>query len=240
MFVRIGQLFFVAILLIASTGEASHHEPQHIKDLRELLEAINSSVTGYVKEGKQVDWPVHGHGASCFTDSSGLVNALLQHSYNLTESDYQKWLGKETPEAQDYYRAVISKHHFQRLENVTDLAPGDFIVIRFPKEIAGEGDATGYIGIVDHHATSTLEQTRPFVPLTQQWVVDIIDCVSKGHDSKDSRYLSKGQYYPGLGRGKMRLYIDTKGVVVGFTWGPSGLVYYPGTVYPIITGRYIK
>jgi hypothetical protein len=82
--------------------------------------------------------------------------------------------------------------------------------------------------------------TAPLVTGTKQYDVPVIDASSSGHGSLDTRYISASNFNDGIGRGILRLYTNSKGALVGYTWSTyPNSDYYSQSQRPLLVGRLI-
>jgi hypothetical protein len=230
-------LLMVSLISFQTTIEAGH-DPKHLEDVRALLAQTANGNTSYLSGAIQVTWKgYHGAKAStCFTDSSGLLDALFNHSYGFNSTYFLQWLGTARPLAQDYYQAILTGNRFLPIANLADVRPGDILSIKF-NDVSGID--LGYVAIVDKQPTF-MNQKHPFVEGAQQWAVYVIDCATTGHGTKDTRHLGSGAYSSGLGRGTIRFYIDMNGRIVAYTWSRhEGSPCFLSSVRPVAIGRLI-
>ena len=229
-------LFFLATFSLQAIEEAF---PLHLIDLRVLTSQVTPENTSYEHGVIDVEWKGYQNAkkAVCHTDCSGLIDALLTHSYKLNRGDFRRWFGKERPLAKDYFRAIIYQNNFLRMNKINQVKEGDLLAIRFLPGAKNKDDDTGHLAIVDE-LPKQIDNIAPIVKNTQQWVITVIDCAHEPHGVKDSRYLGEKKYYDGLGRGSMRLYTDESGHIVGYTWSTrKATKYFPVTQHPVAIGR---
>jgi hypothetical protein len=220
-----------AELPAAFTGD----EPKHLQAARRLVRDVKPRNNSYEHKVDVVKWQVKAKDrpAECHTDCSGLLNALLRHSYGVTKQDRKAWIGKERPQAKDYYQAIRAENGFRRVGRVQDLRPGDILTIQYP---AGLPD-TGHLLIVAE-TPRRREATAPTVAKTEQWEVKVIDCSHTGHGTKDTRRKADGGFYSGVGRGTFRLYARRSGTLAGYAWSNwSGSTFYGPDERRLTAGR---
>lgn len=231
---------FLAFLTFAFfSGQAIEAFPLHLIDLRVLLGQISSEDTSYEHGVVDVQWKGYkgSKKALCHTDCSGLMDALLTHSYHLNRTDFRRWFGREKALAKDYFRAVIYQNNFARITQIKEIKTGDFLVIRFLPGAKNQDNDTGHIAIIDE-APQLIDSIPPLVKNSHQWVVSVIDCAHEPHGIKDTRYIGEKKFYDGLGKGKMRLYTDADGHILGYAWSTrKSTKYFPSTQHPIAIGR---
>lgn len=230
--------WLICLFLISISSLSA--DPRLLTDLRVLLEQVTPSNTAYVHGRPRVVWQgEHGAAAAvCFTDCSGLIDALLRHSYGYTPADLHRWTGKRRPKARDYYRMIKENSHFQRIFRIADVQPGDILAIWYPPGAPDPGHDTGHVAVIDA-VPDAMQAKRPFISNTRQWKLTVIDS-SGGHGIDDTRYLGNGKHRRGLGKGAMRLYTDQEGNLVGYTWSLGNeSVYHPNDERPLAIGRFL-
>lgn len=237
--IRFFQVFCALVLFTTSNVYAIEAFPLHLIDIRVLLGQVDAESTSYEHGVMDVQWKGHqgAKKAACHTDCSGLIDALLIHSYQLNRPDFRRWFGKERPLAKDYFRAIIYQNNFLRLNQIKEIKTGDFLVIRFLPGAKNKDNDTGHVAIIDE-APLLIEASPPLIKNSHQWLVSVIDCAHEPHGVKDSRYLGEKKYYDGLGKGKMRLYTDADGHILGYTWSTrKSTKYFTVTQHPVAVGR---
>lgn len=202
-----------------------------------LIQHLRLNNTDYRHTNTLVTWAgVNGATQyTSYTDCSGFLNALLTQTYGLTASGFDAWLHTRRPLAKDYYTAILAQNGFTRIRRITNLRPGDIIAIRYLNN--APGDNTGHIMLVAG-APQRRVPSQPQIPDTVQWSVQVIDSSTSGHGPTDTRRLSDGQFHRGAGEGILRLYADTQGTIVGYTWSEAASsVYFDATTRPLVVGR---
>ena len=164
-----------------------------------------------------VVWPgdESGKRAACRTDCSGFINALLKHTYQLTDEQLSAMLQARRPLAKHYYAAIAAGHGFQAIASLQQAQAGDIIAVRYIKSEKGEN--TGHVMLM----SGTPRQrpaSEPVVAGTVQWEVPVIDESESGHGLHDTRHLAEGGFRDGLGAGVLRIYTDAAGKIVGHSW----------------------
>jgi len=190
--------------------------PKHLTEAIALADAIKPDQTEYRHRPSVMKWPSEG-GPECRTDCSGFVDLLLQHSYSWADKDWlEEQTGKLRPLASDLYDAVLAHHGFDPVAKISDVQPGDFIVMKYPED----NDNTGHTMLVEHSPRSH-SASAPVHDTDRQWEVDVIDETSSPHGETDSRYKGTGVKNGGLGRGTFRLYTHSDGSFSGYAWSLS-------------------
>ncbi|MEP6900958.1 MAG: hypothetical protein ABJA66_04360 [Actinomycetota bacterium] len=182
---------------------------------RKLVENVLLENTDYQHKNGFVKWKgIDGateYGSH--TDCSGLLNALLERSYNLKSNDFKDWLGVRRPLAITYHDAIENEQGFTRIKRVTEIKPGDIIAIKYPPD----SDNSGHIMMVEK-SPHKRAPTSPIIKSAQQWEVTIIDSSESGHGKTDTRRLPDGSFAQGVGEGIFRLYTDQNNVIIGYSW----------------------
>lgn len=187
-------------------------EPKHLAAARDLLAHLDLKNTNYE----------HGAGNVTFsgtreshTDCSGFVDALLRHCYSYDESAFKQWFGSRRPTAARYHDAIEAETGFTRVRYVRDLRPGDLLAVKYLMNKENTGHVMLASGL-----PRRMEAKKPFVDGTEQWEVAVIDSSQSGHGTQDTRHKKghDGKDHDGLGEGRLRLYTEREGGVVGFTW----------------------
>ena len=158
----------------------------------------------------------------CTTVCSGFLTKMLTQTYGYTSNYFQSWTGSSSPHAATYYNEIITHDHFSQITQVSQVMQNDIIALQYP---AGSS-STGHIMIV---ASAPVLRTAsaPLVTGTTQYEVSVLDCSSTGHGSTDTRYISSGVFHSGAGRGIFRLYVNSSGNIVGYSWSTySSSTYY--------------
>ena len=111
---------------------------------------------------------------------------------------------------------LLRKTTFNASSRISDVRPGDVIAIKYP---AGS-ENTGHVMLVAA-APQRSQNSEPMVAGTEQWTVTIIDETSSSHGKGDTRLGADGKSRAGVGRGVFRIYADSRGNVMGYTWSTS-------------------
>lgn len=226
--------FFIFIFCNLLSAEI----PPHLKALRELQENTLPANTSYRHKDSVVTWK-GDDGAKiyqCHTDCSGLVDALLIHTYHFDKESLFVWLGgNKRPRAENYYHRIVEEKGFKRIWSVSDILPGDFIAMKYLPGAGDKGHDTGHILVVNQPP----EKISPKSEDLQRYAVQIIDC-SKGHGKKDTRYFDD-TFHAGIGKGTFALFTNTKGKIEGYSWTTSNRSeFYGSDRRPVAIGRLTK
>lgn len=208
--------------------------PKHLIDVRHLQEGVLPQDNSYVPHGIDVKWKGFGSDKYvCHTSSSGLIDALLMHSYSMTHKRLDAWLGNiEYHRAASYFDAIYNGKEFTIITGINEVKPGDIIAIKYLP--CAEG--SGHVMIVDSKPVSR-EAMHPDVEGAYQWTLSVIDCSREGHGPTDSRNLHP-LHLQGIGKGTFRIYTTFRGEIIGYTWSTEpDSVFYDQYSTPIAIGR---
>ena len=232
-------VFCVAAFIYVLWGIAMAQKPgrQTPLELAQLLvRELQSENTSYQHKDGYIKWKGE-NGADAYesrVDCSGLINILLERSYGLTTNDFEKWLGKRRPYAEDYFDAIVEQSNFRLITKIGTVQPGDIIAIRYPP---GTNENTGHIMIVSG-TPSSRKATKPEVDGTEQWELSVIDSSESGHGKTDTRHKADGTFGQGVGQGVLRLYTSSNGEIVGYTWSTLSVSdYYDKSTRQLVIGR---
>lgn len=202
-----------------------------------LIQNVTPANNTYVASTGIVSWAGQNGAIAyvCSTQCSGYLNRVLTQTYGYTNSYYASWMGVSYPKATNYYNEIITQDHFTNILSVNQIMQGDIIAMQYPPG----STATGHVMIVD--SAPTLRTTSsPLVPGTSQYEVVVMDCSGSGHGSTDTRYISNGVFEDGIGKGVFRLYVNSTGNIVGYTWSTySNSTYYDQSQRHLAVGRLI-
>lgn len=149
------------------------------------------------------------------TMCNSFVTAMLSRAYGFNDNFYRLWTGMRSPTAARISEMTRAGRLMQTLPSVNDVRPGDLVVIDYGDPTSS---ATGHVAFVEALPVVRYPQSAPLVPDTIQYEVSVIDSARTGHGPTDTRRLPDGSWVPGIGRGVMRLYVNTRGAVVGYAW----------------------
>jgi hypothetical protein len=183
---------------------------------QKLQQNINSQNTAYKHKDNIVSWGDDGNSLQCYADCSGFFNAVVAKTFNWKEDDFKATWGHKRMFAYHYFYAIVSGNHFRQIKNISDILPGDIIVLQYADRSQHE-DNTGHVMLIvslprPHKPSKVIE------PNTLQYEVAVIDCSKSPHGKSDTRFNSDGSDYSGLGSGIFRLYTDAQGNIAGYSW----------------------
>lgn len=206
----------VSFLGLFGIINADSHIVRHLADAQQLQENVLPEDNSYRHKNIDVSWK-GSNGVlkyMCHADCSGLIDALLEHSYGYTKEELQTWIGgKRRPLSKHYYDTIAAEKGFSKIDKLSDAKPGDFIAIKFPPD----NEDTGHIMIIAA-LPQLREASAPIVEHTKQWTIVVIDSTTHGHGPTDTRYKAPKIFQEGIGKGSIRIYTDASNTPVGYTW----------------------
>jgi hypothetical protein len=221
------------------------HAP-HLKDAEELIDHLNK--IGWPKERKynryrtgsektEVKWGTRGQPTTYknLSQCASFVTETLKHTYPrwADRGDFFKAnFGHHSPFANDYYDKIADSEnpapHFRAIRKVTDLQPGDIIVIKYPES----EDLTGHVMLV--RDVKGRHEGGPRLDGATQYKVETIDTTRNPHGRhSDTRITGE----TGVGYGQMTFYADENGMFAGYRWSLSSGRINPADTHPIIAAR---
>ncbi len=205
----------VAFALAKLAVAADPSVPPHVQAAYDLLKTTKPDNTTYQHQGGEVHWQGDaGVAASeCKTDCSGFVDALIKHSYGLSDAQLKDWLKTKRPLAKHYHEIIAEQKGFQKIDSLQKATVGDLLAVQYP---AGEKNTGHMMLIVD--APRKHETSPPIQPGTIQWEVGVIDVSQSGHGNTDTRHHPDATSGSGLGKGVLRVYTDAAGSIAGYSW----------------------
>lgn len=234
--IRVEGLLIISLLFFCGVAVGTKRK-SHLDWAKILVKELLAENTSYQHKNGYVKWKGQD-GADVYeshTDCSGFINALLERAYGLTSDEFEQWLGKRRPFAITYYTAIVNEQSFKRIELVKDVQPGDIIAIKYPDG----SENTGHIMVVAETPRER-KPSKPEIEGTTQWEIDVIDSSESGHGKTDTRRRSDGSFGSGVGEGVFRVYTDSKGQMVGYTWSTfANSEYYDQSARQLVIGRLV-
>lgn len=213
-------------------------EPPHLTQAKQLVENLRGATENKYGGGKaHIEWEADH--CSARTVCSSFTTLLIEHTYGWTGKDIRVWLDSTHPEADAYHDAIIARHRFKRIVHVTALRPGDILAVKYADHHVSKNgvEDTGHVMIVAA-APQSMNDRKPVVAGTRQYLVTVIDSSASGHGPNDTRHQPNGRFTGGIGRGEMRLYADTSGRIAGYTWSSTtNSAYYTTPDRDMVAGR---
>ena len=218
---------FTRVILTASLFSASiaYADPDHVFWADDLVAHIAPDKNDYASSPTYVYW-AGVNGAVAYenrTQCSSFVTRLLKQAYGWTDNDFTQWFNSTSPSAALYHDAIEAQNGFNIISNIHDIQKGDILAVEYNEE---DAKATGHVMMADNIA-KLRTATDPIIANTQQYEIKIIDSSKTGHGSGDTRFIATDTWDSGVGLGKLRLYADNAGTLVGYTWSTAKTsVYY--------------
>lgn len=225
----------VSSFLLVSTAKAA--DPQHLFWATDIAKNVSPEYNAYDSNPSFIQWP-DANGVGIYenrTKCSSFITKILMQSYGWTSTDFHNWMSSTSPTSDKYYDAIKQQNGFVIIGNIDDIQPGDIVAIKYPSN----STVTGHMMMAKTAATLRTA-TLPIIEGTNQYALQIIDSSQTGHGSTDSRLNEDGTYNPGAGIGILRLYTNSVGNVVGYTWSTyNNSQFYDQRTRPIVIGRLI-
>lgn len=222
-----------ASLLIAASSSSvmATTGPMHMANAEKLLADLTISRQNvYASSPSFILWD--GANSEARTVCGSFITNLLIRSYSWTSSTFTKWLGTTSPYADTYHAAIVAQNNFTRINNITQVQPGDIIAIKYL-----DSGTTGHAMMVDALPKAHSALT-PLVAGTTQYSITVIDSSSGSHGAADTRRTSPSATGNGVGRGTIRVYVDAALKPVGYSWSDeAGSPYYTMAQRPLAIGR---
>lgn len=204
----------------------------------ELQQHVNPGNTAYRHKTDDVAWGDNNGDYHCYTDCSGFINALINKTCHWDENEFRKVFGRKRMLAYNYFDAITGANHFLPISHINEVRPGDLIALQYADRSEHE-DNTGHCMLITTFPKQR-NATTIVVPGTRQFEVEVIDCSRSPHGKRDTRVLTSGEEYTGLGKGLFRLYTDLEGKIVAYSWSvrapKAGFNPYENAV---VVGRFI-
>ncbi len=172
------------------------------------------------------------------TDCSGLVSHVLR------EADYKRLnnIAKKTPQsrhplAEHFYDAIVKGENFTRVQRARDVLEGDIIAWKYVDRTGKED--TGHVMLVNQQAKPfkvTAKNAAKSLIEAAPYEIEVIDSSRSPHSPDDTR-LVNGEKKDGLGRGKLLLYENLAGDIVGYSYLNKGSKFRGQDVVLIAVGR---
>ncbi len=227
-----GSLVTASLLLAASSSNVmATTGPTHVASAEKLLADLTISRQNvYASSPSFIRWD--GVNSEARTVCGSFITNLLLRSYNWTSSTFTSWLGTTSPYADTYHAAIVAQNNFTRISNITQVQPGDIIAIKYL-----DSGTTGHAMMVDSLAKAH-SALSPLVAGTTQYAITVIDSSSGAHGAADTRRTSPSATGNGVGRGTIRVYVDSALKPVGYSWSDeAGSPYIAMSQRPLAIGR---
>ena len=171
--------------------------------------------TSYRHGEPEVTWQ-----GSCqsHADCSGFLDALLMHSYGYSRDDFKRWFDSHRPSARRYHDAIVEQRGFQQIEHLAEVQPGDVLAVKY----LHRSDNTGHVMLVAD-PPHRIAPRRPVVraPTSGKCRSSTVRVLATARPTPAITAGADGKDHDGLGRGVLRVYSDSQGQVVGFSWSTA-------------------
>ncbi|HYF18322.1 MAG TPA: hypothetical protein VEA40_10675 [Ramlibacter sp.] len=193
----------------------------------------------YTGSNQRLAWPgVNGATKyENYANCAGFVTRSLKQAFGLDNTDFTQWMGSTGPSSARYHDTIVAGNRFVRITRATDVARGDIVAIKYLDATSG---GTGHTMVAQGTPMLRSVATKPVIPGTVQYELRVIDSTSSPHGATDTRRGTgpNGSDQDGAGFGTIRLYADTAGSIVGYTWSLStASTYYTAATRSLVVGR---
>lgn len=171
------------------------------------------------------------------TQCSSFVTRVLKQAYTWSDADFRVWFGSNSPTAAMYHDAIEAQNGFSSIRKIGDIQSGDIIAIKY----SDDSTSTGHAMIVKSPAIKR-SRTLPLITGTSQYEIEVIDSSKSGHGKSDTRLMADGSWDKGAGIGKLRLYANSNGIVIGYSWSAAKNSVYYGqqSLRHLVIGRLLQ
>lgn len=216
---RRGRLILAFVCaLAAQRAQAEAEIPKHVALARELVANVTPERNVYAHSG-WVTFPTDAlsGGYAARTDCSGLIYELLRRADNPTSMQIVSFKRhRPHPLAEDFVLSIEMERGFTRIRKIADVRVGDIIAWTWQDYVdARIANSTGHVMLVNG-APKPIKSYKPMVEGLRQYTVSIIDSSQGRLGPDDTRILKDGRRIQGLGMGRLRVYANAEGEVVGF------------------------
>jgi hypothetical protein len=221
------------VLAVGAGSAAAEPVPQHVVDAEGLVaDLLISGKNAYGTAPSYIHWL--GPSSEARTVGPTFITLLLQHSYGWTANRFGSWFGSASPDSVEYHGAIESQNQFTRLEDLTRVAAGDLIAIKY----LDSGGNTGQVLLVAGPPVPA-DGGVPDPNGNFAYDVPIIDSTSTPHGKTDTRVTHPGVYgRQGIGKGMMRVYVNAAYLPTAYSWTTTpGAQAYRQTERNLVIGR---
>ena len=206
---------------VLSASVAGAEIPPHLALARELVAHIAPENNHYRLGGQHVRFP-GDPGSSKYemrADCSGFLLAMFDRAGYSTRSRMMFLKDSERrkrPRSEDFVLSIENEAGFKRIWIVDDIRPGDLLAHAMLKlEDQMQTGTSGHVMLINSRPT-LIAPHKPRIAGTSQFEVSIIDSNGEHLGDDDSRLADPANKILGLGSGTIRIYVDTKGELVGW------------------------
>jgi MYXO-CTERM domain-containing protein len=151
------------------------------------------------------------------------------HSYGWTTGTFSQWMGHTNPDAANYHDAIVAQNQFTYIQDVSQVAPGDLIAVKY-----APGSSTSGHAMMVAAAARSQQSVAPIVSGTTQYLITVIDSARSGHGQSDTRVTHPSTTANGIGKGDLRVYVNSSMQPVGYTWSNQ-----PGSRYLSMSDQHL-
>ena len=232
----------VAFSLVSCSASAEEDVPKHLQAARDLLTTLSPEYNIYTNYPRWVRWKgdILTPHAEAHTDCTGFVGSVLERAgCSIRRSPLISNARNTLPTIDDYFDSISHQKGFKRIDIITDILPGDIIVVKYNIGNSGVRKTyPGHVMLADAVPVSRVKDTKPIIEGTKQWEITILDSTIGYHGTTDTRYRTTGTMQSGVGRGVLRLYTGEGGKVIGYSNSiHQKSVYYDNSNQPLVIGR---
>lgn len=196
--------------------------PKYLALARELVENTKPEDNRYSLGGQSISFPGDflSHKYSVRADCSGFLMAILDRAKYSTISrmEYQPgtFRRRTRPAAEDFVYSIEAEKGFKRIRDARKIEPGDLLAHAM-LNIADQRQTgtTGHVFLIDS-LPKPIEPRDPVVAGTLQFEISVIDSNEEYVGADDTRLADPSNKIKGLGRGTIRIYVDSNGELVGW------------------------
>ncbi|WP_437677720.1 hypothetical protein [Sorangium sp. So ce131] len=161
------------------------------------------------------------------TSGGPFLTLSQQNAWGYTSAQISSLWGSTSPSSVLYYDHVVASPatHFTRVTNIAGIEAGDVFVIDEVRDAEGNITYRGHTAIVTGAPTQLATALKPLFLGTKQYALPIADSTSSVHgcnaDYPDSRWsgaCDTGTFAPGPGTAYVRLYTNSAGSLLGYSW----------------------
>lgn len=212
-----------------------------------LVDTVDPADNTYNSDPVTVTWEGYDGATRSSNRSkcSSFVSKVMVQSY---DADLVSWTGCDNPSAHTWYNTIDDEVGFTKITAISDVAAGDILAIEYNDAGCTAFTCAGFSTCTSSGHTAFVASapvartaTSPTVSGTTQYEVVVVDVSQSYHGTDDTRYKAEadGTTDQGVGEGVMRLYADSTGAIVGYTWSVAkNSTYYPQATRSLVIGRY--
>jgi hypothetical protein len=246
---KLSTLLTALVIAGASFTSTAQEIPRHLELGRSYVQEIKPENNKYDHRGFRWKGDLLTNEHQANGNCVQFITTVLEHGDSPTikvikEKTY--WSGYVRTDS--YFEAIDRELGFKKITKITDVKPGDVMIYitnnlykrtGWAKRADALNVAMGHAMLVDA-APVKMKLTKPIVPDTEQWIVQVLDSTDLPHGPDDTRVDNKNYaaHRTGVGRGPLRLYTDREGNIMGFANSPAPASLFKSVQeLPFIIGR---